>query len=155
MSGLRSLAVVVPLLVFSTCGGGTEPTIELSPAEASALVEVLVEEGLPLGSETRPCSEGGEVAQHAARPRYVLNYVDCRGISGDGVEVTINGEVTASASDSFEALLTGVISSWSGTVSVVVGDSTGPCAIDLVRFNTRRTEGSACGAAVSLYIYPR
>jgi len=47
MSGLRSLSVVVPVLVLTACQGGTEPTVELSPAEAGDVVEVLVTEGLP------------------------------------------------------------------------------------------------------------
>ena len=149
---MRRLLLGIILMFLASCSTGTDATPELSHSEVSSLVEVLVNESLPLGDGTRPCSAGGEVTQDVGFPTADLTYDGCRGISYTGLEFTIDGEVTVLSANSFETLLTGLISSWSGTVSWGFGDRTGSCVIDLRRFRMSIVQGSVCGTTIDLSV---
>jgi len=149
---LRHLLLGIILMFLASCSTGTDATPELLQSEVSGLVEVLVNESLPFGDGTRPCSAGGEVTQDVGLSIADLTYDGCRGISHTGHEFTIDGEVTVSFASGFVTLLSGLLSSWSGTVSWGFGGGTGSCVIDLRRFRMSIVQGSACGTTIDLSV---
>lgn len=143
---------LLALMFLASCSTGTDATPELLPSEVGSLVEVLITESLPFGDGPRPCSTGGEVVLDVVFPTTDLTYNGCRGVSHTGLEFTIDGQVTVSSATGFVTLLSGLISSWSGTVSWGFGDRAGSCVVDLSRFRGSIVQGSACGMPIDIFV---
>ena len=155
------LSILVSLMLLASCSTSTDVDKELSPAEVSGLLDVLVNESL-FGGEGQPwpCSAGGDVStftyddsgagylSRESRPFFNA----CRGTSDSGLDFTIDGpgEISekffVSAFGRFEG---GRESSLSGTIPWRLGDRTGSCTVDLELVLTdgvyTSVHGTACG----------